>query len=164
MSFLALLVSSFALTRAFELFAAFSDGDEVPLKHTCNGVNESPVLFWENAPQNTKSFAVDMVDLDSPYVDHVHWIAWGIDSSRSSLEQGERLKSIGITDFKSTGGYRGPCLQTGEKHKFPIHLHTIFLIGGNARFIITLYALSSKAKFEEMSVMTTRDDFLSTSR
>ena len=37
---------------------AFADGSEIPKKHTCDGVDVSPALAWNDAPTGTQSFAL----------------------------------------------------------------------------------------------------------
>ncbi|AFC70677.1 phosphatidylethanolamine-binding protein PEBP [Rickettsia australis str. Cutlack] len=45
---------------------AFKHNDRIPDKFTCKGQNVSPHLEWNNAPSNTKSFALIMDDQDAP--------------------------------------------------------------------------------------------------
>ncbi|ABV75514.1 hypothetical protein A1C_06455 [Rickettsia akari str. Hartford] len=60
---------------------AFKHNDRIPDKFTCKGQNVSPHLEWNNAPSNTKSFALIMDDPDAP-VDiappHGIWNHWTI--------------------------------------------------------------------------------------
>ena len=49
----------------------------IPLKHSCEGANESPQLFWKNLPKNTQSLALI---IDDPQADgFIHWIIFNID-------------------------------------------------------------------------------------
>src|SRR5262245_11634308 len=52
---------------AFELqSAAFSSGEQIPAKHTCDGRDAKPQLRWSDPPPNTRSFALIMDDPDAP--------------------------------------------------------------------------------------------------
>jgi len=84
----------------------------------CNGENKSSQLFWENAPSNTKSFAITIFDEDAPTGSGWwHWLIFDIPTSVKELKSGtgniaakiapeDAIQSI--TDFK-TYGYGGPC-------------------------------------------------------
>jgi Raf kinase inhibitor-like YbhB/YbcL family protein len=101
----------------------------------CGGKNMSPQLSWENAPKETKSFAVTIHDPDAPTGSGWwHWVVFDIPSTTKELktDAGNLTKnllpagSIQVkTDF-GAAGYGGPCPPEG--HGF----HT---------YIITVYAL-----------------------
>jgi len=72
--------------------------------------NLSPHLKWEDAPANTKSFALSCNDPDAPVGDWVHWYVINIPNNVSEISQdgpvpGEELKN----DFGQKG-YGGPAL------------------------------------------------------
>jgi phosphatidylethanolamine-binding protein (PEBP) family uncharacterized protein len=37
---------------------AFSSGDDIPAKFTCEGADVSPPLKWENSPVGTNTYAI----------------------------------------------------------------------------------------------------------
>ena len=57
---------------------AFGTGQEIPSKHTCESVDESPEVRWSGAPANTKSFAliVDDPDAPDPKAPKMVWVHW----------------------------------------------------------------------------------------
>jgi len=86
----------------------------------CDGGNVSPALSWTGAPLSTKSYAIDLFDPASPsLVGYVHWLAYGIPASKTSLKEGEG--SSPSSEFESgknspgTEAYSGPCPPAGQK-------------------------------------------------
>ena len=58
---------------------AFENGGTIPLKHTGFGEDVSPELTIRDVPDEAKSFAVILDDLDVPWTkEFTHWIAWNI--------------------------------------------------------------------------------------
>jgi Raf kinase inhibitor-like YbhB/YbcL family protein len=82
----------------------------------CDGDNVSPQISWSNAPAATKSFAILMFDPDGGNgLGAVHWTAYGIPASKTSLKEGEGgAPNPNIIDGAAENGmpggvYRGPC-------------------------------------------------------
>src|SRR5262245_22562328 len=54
-------------------------GEATPIAHTPDGRNDSPAIEWDNAPVNTKEFAIVCEDPDAgnppPFV---HWVVYRI--------------------------------------------------------------------------------------
>jgi Raf kinase inhibitor-like YbhB/YbcL family protein len=101
----------------------------------CKGGNISPELRWENAPKDTKSFAVTVYDPDAPTGSGWwHWLIFNIAPDTKSLAR-DAGKPDGasapkgsvqsLTDFGQPG-YGGPCPPPGDKPH---------------RYIFTVYAL-----------------------
>ena len=109
---------------------AFADGAPIPSKYTCDGENVSPPLAWEDAPDETKCFALICDDPDAPRGTFVHWVLYALPGSATELP--ERLPTtprleIGARQGKNSAGkvgYMGPCPP-----------------GGTHRYFFTLYAL-----------------------
>ena len=103
----------------------------------CKGENSSPQLFWENAPKETKSFAVTLYDPDAPTGSGWwHWLIFDLPSTVSELRQGAGNPSLELapsgaiqclTDFGSMG-YGGPCPPEGH---------------GLHAYVLTVYALKT---------------------
>lgn len=101
----------------------------------CKGENISPQLSWFNAPEGTKSFAINMYDPDAPTGSG--WWQWVIFDIPATVN--ELVENAGNTDLNLAPkeaiqslndyggyGYGGPCP--------PIN-------GGIHEYIFTIYAL-----------------------
>jgi Raf kinase inhibitor-like YbhB/YbcL family protein len=103
--------------------SAFKDGDILPTKYAgfdksrnppCGGENISPPLQWTNAPAATKSFAIVLSDPEGGNgLGSVHWVAYNIPPTKTSLAEGEASSSPKEwTGGKNNVGhdhYFGPC-------------------------------------------------------
>ena len=121
---LALAADPFTVTSS-----AYKDGDVWPAKFAgadpsrtnpaCPGQNVSPPLAWSNAPAATKSFAIVMYDPDGGNgTGAIHWVAYGIPPTKTSLAEGEASASpkdwIGGKNSIGTDHYFGPCGPSGH--------------------------------------------------
>ncbi|AFD08936.1 YbhB/YbcL family Raf kinase inhibitor-like protein [Solitalea canadensis] len=108
----------------------------------CNGGNISPDLVWENAPKDTKAFAITMYDKDAPTGSGFwHWVVYNIPAttmelksdagnySQKSLPQG----AVNGNNDAGTPGYVGACPPPGPAHMY----------------VITVYALKSKLEIDK---------------
>ena len=118
-----LLAAAVAVTSAFQLSSpAFKSGDAIPAKYTCDGLNISPPLQWEDVPQNTQSIAIVVDDPDAPSGLWTHWILYNLAPSMRSLQ--ERVsKDFKLPDGSMQAendygkpGYGGPCPPSGTHH------------------------------------------------
>jgi hypothetical protein len=69
---------------------AFSDGEEVPVRHTCEGDDVSPPLEWTDPPKGTKSLALivddpDAPDPKAPRMTWVHWVVYRLPPAAGAL-------------------------------------------------------------------------------
>ena len=121
---LALAADPFTVTSS-----AYKDGDVWPAKFAgadpsrtnpaCPGQNVSPPLAWSNAPAATKSFAIVMFDPDGGNgTGAVHWVAYGIPPTKTSLAEGEASTSpkgwVGGKNSIGNDHYFGPCGPSGH--------------------------------------------------
>lgn len=101
--------------KEFSFLATKNAGNNPP---NCKGDNVSPPLAWSGAPAATKSYAIVLFDpRGNPPLGFVHWVAYGIPASKTSLKEGEaKAPSPSIVNGgagKTT--YMGPCPGTGIK-------------------------------------------------
>lgn len=109
----------FALSDMQLTSDAFDQGGAIPKKHTGEGEDVSPALAWQDAPANTKAFAVVCHDPDAPLVSangtygFVHWVLYNIPGNVSSLAEGASGYTSGKSDF-GKAGYGGPMPPNGH--------------------------------------------------
>lgn len=113
--------------------SAFEANGLIPAQYTCDGVDISPPLTWNEVPRQTQSLALIVDDPDAPGKTFVHWVVYDIPATVRQLpEQISSLKTLpnggvqGKNDFGKFG-YGGPCPPSG------IH-----------RYFFQLYALDKK--------------------
>ena len=109
---------------------AFSEGEMIPTRYTCDGPDVSPDLSWSGVPDTAKSLALICDDPDAPMGTWVHWVLFNIPSSASglpaeissdaALESGARH---GSNDFGRLG-YGGPC-PPGGTHRYYFKLYAL---------------------------------------
>ncbi len=102
---------------------AFQYGDTIPSKYTCDGVDISPSLVWENPPSGTSYYTLLVSDPDAPAGNWIHWNVTYIPGNITALDEGVPAKAElpnGIKQGKNTWGtigYRGPC-PPGGTHRY----------------------------------------------
>jgi Raf kinase inhibitor-like YbhB/YbcL family protein len=111
---------------------SFDEGGEIPVRHSCDGMDLSPALDWEGAPQGTVSYALIVDDPDAR--GFIHWVVYNIPGGSSgSLREGMHPNDTplqGRNDFGRTG-WGGPCPPSGTHH-----------------YRFTLWALSARLRFD----------------
>jgi len=103
----------------------FEDNGNIPSEFTCDGRDISPQLSWEDAPAETKSFALSVTDPDAPRGTWIHWFVHDVPRDVRSIDRGSLPK--GAKQVENDFGmknYGGPCPPSGTH-----------------RYIFTLYAL-----------------------
>lgn len=106
----------------------FEENGNIPAEFTCDGKDISPQLSWEDAPAETKSFALSVADPDAPVGTWIHWLVHDIPKDVISIDKGslpEGAKQV-ENDFGKKD-YGGPCPPWGTH-----------------RYIFTLYALDTE--------------------
>ena len=105
----------------------------------CGGENISPLLKWDNAPKNTKSFALTMFDPDAP-TDHGwwHWMVVNISKNIKELPRNagnpkSKYFNIALQTINDYGeiGYGGPCPPPGNPHRYIITIYALDVEGFN---------------------------------
>ncbi|WP_221939071.1 YbhB/YbcL family Raf kinase inhibitor-like protein [Mycobacterium sp. KBS0706] len=104
---------------------AFGNGDRIPERFSCDGLDQSPPLAWSEEPKGTHSFALFCDDPDAPGGTFHHWAVYDIPVSTHELSEGfprtptAGLVRQGVNDFGKVG-YGGACPPRGHG---PHHYH-----------------------------------------
>lgn len=109
--------------------SVFKNGESIPRKYTCQGVDINPPLSIREVPKEAKSLALIVEDPDVPEKvrkDRMwdHWIVYNIDPKTSEIPEG--VPSLGING-RNTGGqnrYMGPCPPDRE-HRYFFKLYAL---------------------------------------
>ena len=111
--------------------SAFRDGEKIPARYTCEGLNVSPPLQWGEPPSGAVSFALIVDDPDAPSGTFTHWVLFNIPVSVRRLDENiprqERLQNgawHGKTDY-GTLGYGGPCPPRGPVHHYRFTVYAL---------------------------------------
>jgi len=116
--------------------SAFTEGDLIPKRHTCDGEDFSPALAWTGVPQGTKSLALIMDDPDAPVGTFVHWVLYDMPGDLTSLSEWiarkASLSGVGTQGKNGFGetGYNGPCPPRGKAHRYYFKLYALDTILG----------------------------------
>ena len=125
---------------------AFKEGEPIPIRYSCNDVNVSPPLNFEELPEDTSSLALILEDPDASGGIFTHWIIFNLPADTKMLKEfmmGRELMDDGSKHgLNSFGlvGYSGPCPP-----------------GGTHRYFFKIYALDEKL---DLPPLIRRDEFL----
>ena len=107
--------------------SAFINGDKLPSVYTCDGKNISPPIQWQDAPANTKSFALIYYDPDAPNGTWTHWVLYNLPSTTNSLAANIKTLPPGTKTGMNSwphAKYGAPCPPSGE-HRYIFHLYAL---------------------------------------
>jgi Raf kinase inhibitor-like YbhB/YbcL family protein len=92
-----------------------TEGEQVPVEHTCDGTDAPPELAWSDVPEGAAELLVIVDDPDAPGGTFTHWTVWGLDPEASPLTSPLPTGAIeGTNDFGDVG-YGGPCPPEGDE-------------------------------------------------
>ena len=118
----------------------FPDGGQIPVRFSqaapgaAPGEGTSPAISWTNVPEGTRSFVLNMRDLDvarnRTTEDQAHWVVWNIPATAKGLPEGVPKGSKladGSYQISATGPvYRGPgAPATGPQHHYMFELYAL---------------------------------------
>jgi len=112
---------------------AFQDGENIPVKYTADGRNISPPLTIRNVPDQAKSLALVVVDLDAPGGKFTHWVMWNMPTDINHISKDvPKAKTVeelggakqGRNDFGEIG-YGGPSPPKGSSHRYRFTLYAL---------------------------------------
>ena len=119
---------------------SFAEGETIPVKHTCDGADQSPPLRWQDAPE-AKSFVLivddpDAPDPNAPRTVWVHWVVYDLPADARSLREGVASSAdlpkggrMGRNDWGKSK-WDGPCPPVGS-HRYVHKLYALDLVLGD---------------------------------
>lgn len=109
---------------------AFTQGEPIPQKYSCDGQDVSPPLQWDDVPQDTQSLALIADDPDAPVGIWVHWVLYNLPAGTRTLSEAIP-PDISLPDGSRHGknswgrfGYGGPCPPRGS-HRYFFKLYAL---------------------------------------
>ena len=98
---------------------AFGEGEEIPVRYTCDGDDVPPPLTWQDLPAGVGSYTLIVDDPDAPRGTWDHWIVYNIPPDVQELPE-ETDAEIGVQGMNSwtRTGYGGPCPPVGRHRYF----------------------------------------------
>ncbi|OGI59549.1 hypothetical protein A2814_03175 [Candidatus Nomurabacteria bacterium RIFCSPHIGHO2_01_FULL_38_19] len=109
----------------------FANNGKIPVEYTCNGKGIQPPLKISGVPEEAKSLALIVDDLDAPNGDFVHWVVWNLDPKTPTIENGI-VPEVAVEGYTSLNksGWIAPCPPSGVHHyNFKLYaLDTVFSI------------------------------------
>ncbi|MBT4880225.1 MAG: YbhB/YbcL family Raf kinase inhibitor-like protein [Alphaproteobacteria bacterium] len=109
---------------------AFTHGEMIPDKYTCDGEDISIPLKWDGVPEGTQTLALIFDDPDAPMGTWDHWVLYNIPPNTPGLAENISTLPAGTKAAENSWGkkeYGGPCP--------PDRIH---------RYYFKLYALNSE--------------------
>jgi Raf kinase inhibitor-like YbhB/YbcL family protein len=113
---------------------SFTDGSEIPSRHTCEDADVSPALVFDGVPDGTRSLALVVDDPDAPDPRAparvwVHWVLYDLPPDTRGLPEGLAAAQLpkgareGLNDWNRTG-WGGPCPPIG-RHRYFFKLYAL---------------------------------------
>jgi hypothetical protein len=109
---------------------AFTSGELIPQKYTCDGEDISPQLEWGDLPENVQGFALICDDPDAPVGTWTHWVLYNIPAEMRVLPEAIP-PDADLADSSRHGknswgrlGYGGPCPPSGT-HRYFFRLYAL---------------------------------------
>lgn len=108
---------------------AFSYGQPIPSKYTCQGINVSPPLTFIDVPAEAKSLVLIVEDPDVPA--HVredglwiHWLVYNLSPEIQNLAEAANIFAVQGLNTSGNAKYEGPC-PPDRKHRYFFYLYAL---------------------------------------
>lgn len=111
-----------------ELVTPWTDGGEIELRYSCDGIDAAPAIFWSGVPDGTVELAVAMVNETdvSQGRPFIHWVMAGISPDLGGLAENEVPSgAVQAINYFGDVGYTGPCPDPGFTGNYAV---TVFAV------------------------------------
>ena len=103
----------------------FREGENIPARFTCDGLDGNPALRISGVPPGTKSLALIMDDPDAPSGTFTHWLFWGLSPQFRKIPERSMLDyAVQGTNGFGNKRYNGPCPPSGV-HRYYLRLYAL---------------------------------------
>jgi Raf kinase inhibitor-like YbhB/YbcL family protein len=100
---------------------AFADGQAIPRENSCDGAGTPPALSWTGVPKTARELVLVVEDPDAPGGTFVHWTAFGIPGSATSVP----ADAAGGENSAGKDGWTPPCPPEGKPHHYVFTLYAL---------------------------------------
>jgi Raf kinase inhibitor-like YbhB/YbcL family protein len=103
---------------------AFTDGEPIPRRFTCDGDAGVPPLAWEGVPKTAAALALIVDDPDAPRGTFVHWVVLDLPAATRSVDGAGALPTSAVQGKNSAGraSYFPPCPPSGtHRYRFTVY-------------------------------------------
>ena len=99
--------------------SAFTEGQTIPKKYTCDGEDINPPLAFQDIPSEAKSLVLIFDDPDAPRGTWNHWLLWNIKPTTQEIKENS-VPEGSIAGINDSGKlkYGGPCPPNGTHRYF----------------------------------------------
>lgn len=92
---------------------AFDNGHEIPMRHTHDGDNLNPLLFFDDIPTRARSLAL-LVENPDAADGRCHWLIWNMPPYVREVFEGSPPSGVQGKNSLGRRAYDGPCPAEGE--------------------------------------------------
>ena len=106
--------------------SAFEDGGQIPVRHSCEGDNQSPPLSWTRVPEGAEELALVVADPKGEGGVFHHWVVLGIPPTPGAIDAGEvPAGAVQAKGSSENPTWIGPCPPNGEEHGYVFSLYPL---------------------------------------
>ena len=98
--------------------SAFSEGQTIPAKYTCDGSDVIPPLDFDDIPPRAVTLALIMDDPDAPMGTWDHWVIWNMPPQQRHVAEGKVPQGIVGRNSWKKNAWGGPCPPDREHRYF----------------------------------------------
>jgi len=112
-------INQLATTNMKITIDSFKNGENIPLKYSCDGDNINPEIKITEIPQEAQSLVLIMDDPDAPMGVFTHWVIFNIPASSTIIINENSIPQNSVLGLNSASqtSYVGPCPPTGT-HRY----------------------------------------------
>mgnify|MGYP003771604119 FL=1 len=112
-------INQLATTNMKITIDSFKNGENIPLKYSCDGDNINPEIKITEIPQEAQSLVLIMDDPDAPMGVFTHWVIFNIPASSTIIINENSIPQNSVLGLNSANktSYVGPCPPAGT-HRY----------------------------------------------